>query len=208
MNAGAIISRRASRTAAAVAVSLSMLGGAAMAQGTAASAPVATSSTMAATTLGKTDQRFITEAAAGGMFEVAASKLAVERARSEDLKAYAQHLVADHEKANAELMAIAAQKGVKPPAALPKTKQSQLDRMAQLQGNAFDVAYVQTVGIKAHREDIVMFERTSKTSKDAELKAFATKTLPALREHLATAQGIPAKASARLQDPIASAPRP
>ncbi|MDB5817456.1 MAG: rane protein, partial [Rhizobacter sp.] len=92
--------------------------------------------------------------------------------------------------------------------AIPKAKQSQLDRMAQLQGNAFDTAFVQTVGIKAHREDVVMFERVSKTSKDADVKAFATKMLPTLREHLATAQGIPAKASARLQDPIASAPRP
>lgn len=192
--------------ASAVALSLSLMAGAAIAQTTTAASGGTMSSTRS--NLSKPDQRFITSAAAAGMFEVSASKLAMERARSEDLKAYAKHLVTDHEQANTELMALAKQKGVSVGSGPTAAQQSQLDRMNQLQGNAFDTAYVQAVGIKAHREDIVLFEKTSKTSKDADLKAFATKTLPTLREHLATAQGIPAKASARLQDPIASAPRP
>jgi putative membrane protein len=204
--AGLRIVGRLAPAASLVALSLSLMAGHALAQTSAAASGSAMSSTRSS--LAKPDQRFITDAAAAGMYEVSASKLAMERARSEDLKAYAKHLVSDHEQANAELTALAKQKGVPVGPGPTAAQQSQLDRMNQLQGNAFDTAYVQAVGIKAHREDIVLFEKTSKTSKDAELKAFATKTLPTLREHLATAQGIPAKASARLQDPIASAPRP
>ena len=58
-------------------------------------------------------------------------------------------------------------------------------------GEEFDRAYVREVGIKAHEKDIKMFEHARKDVKDAELKAWVDKTLPALREHLAAAEKLP-----------------
>jgi putative membrane protein len=41
-----------------------------------------------------------------------------------------------------------------------------------------------------HQEDVDKFEKCSKDGQDADLKAFATKTLPVLRAHLDSAKAI------------------
>ena len=47
--------------------------------------------------------------------------------------------------------------------------------------------------IRDHEKTIALFEREAKTGKDAELKAFAEKTLPALKEHLSMVRDLKTK---------------
>jgi putative membrane protein len=42
-----------------------------------------------------------------------------------------------------------------------------------------------------HRKDVSEFEKQSTKGTDPDLKAFATKTLPTLREHLQMAESLP-----------------
>ena len=65
--------------------------------------------------LSKDDQRFIQEAAEGGKAEVALGNLALQRAASDDVKQFAQHMVDDHSKANQELTELASQKNISLP---------------------------------------------------------------------------------------------
>jgi putative membrane protein len=44
--------------------------------------------------------------------------------------------------------------------------------------------------VSDHRKAIGMFERAERNSNDSDLKAFAAKHLPGLREHLSTAQNL------------------
>ena len=62
------------------------------------------------------DRRFIKEAAAGGMGEVAFSEMA-EKSENPDVKRFAEKMVRDHTKANTELTAIASEAGIE----MPKT---------------------------------------------------------------------------------------
>jgi putative membrane protein len=41
-----------------------------------------------------------------------------------------------------------------------------------------------------HKEDVDMFEKASNKGTDADVKAFAAKTLPVLRTHLDSAQAV------------------
>jgi putative membrane protein len=50
--------------------------------------------------------------------------------------------------------------------------------------------------VKDHEEDIAEFEKEARSGKDADLKAFAEKTLPTLKEHLKMAKELGAKKSA------------
>jgi putative membrane protein len=136
----------------------------------------------------KGDRKFIETAAGSGMFEVQVSQLATTRAKSPDVKSFAGMLVDHHTKANDELTQLANAKGVELPAAPPRAMRRDIDKLGKKSADAFDKDFVQNVGIKAHQKDIKEFEKASKDVKDPEVKAWATKTLPVLKEHLAQAQ--------------------
>ena len=61
------------------------------------------------------DPDFIKEAAMGGMAEVELGKLAATKATNAEVKKFAQMMVTDHSKANDELKALAAKKGIAAP---------------------------------------------------------------------------------------------
>jgi hypothetical protein len=68
--------------------------------------------------------------------------------------------------------------------------QNSLDRLAGLKGGQFDAAFKQQV-IADHEKVIVLFEEQAKHGTDPDLKAFAQKYLPHLREHVEMARALP-----------------
>jgi putative membrane protein len=159
--------------------------GASWAQGTAP--PTGGAATGAAAAMSQGDKKFIEDAAAGGMAEVELGKLAEQRASNPQVKQYGARMVQDHGKANDELKSLASAKGVQLPAALPKSKQNDLDKMGKLTGADFDKAYMKHM-VDDHKHNVTMFEKQSKSGQDGDLKAWAAKTLPTLREHEQLAQ--------------------
>ncbi|RNI28655.1 DUF4142 domain-containing protein [Rufibacter latericius] len=128
------------------------------------------------------DQLFMMKAASGGLMEVAAGKLAATKAQNPEVKQFGQRMVTDHTKANTELKAIAAKKGVTLPTALLPEHQQHLDMLTQQSDAEFDRSYTQHM-VEAHDKDIAEFQRQSTAGKDADLKAFAAKNLPVLQAH-------------------------
>ena len=137
------------------------------------------------------DRKFMQEAAEGGMFEAEVSQLAATRAKDPKVKEFASMLHDQHNKANDELTKLANAKGVELPAAPPRAKRNDIEKFGKKQGDEFDRDFVRDVGIKDHEKVIKEFEKASKDVKDPELKAWVTKTLPTLKEHLASAQKLP-----------------
>jgi putative membrane protein len=136
----------------------------------------------------KKDQEFMTKAAAGGLYEVQAGSLAQEKGRHAGVKSFGAMLVKDHTAANEELKALASAKGVTLPTALPADKKKRLDKIAQAKD--FDKEFVDEVGVDDHQHDIKLFEKASKDADDAQVKAFAAKTLPTLKAHREHAEGL------------------
>jgi putative membrane protein len=141
--------------------------------------------------MAKGDRKFVQDAAGSGMFEVQAAQLASTKASDPNVKSFAGMLVDHHTKTNDELTKLANAKGVELPAAPPRAQRREVEQMGKKQGQEFDREFVRNIGIKAHEKDIKLFEKASKDLKDPELKAFATKALPTLKEHLAMAQKLP-----------------
>jgi putative membrane protein len=54
--------------------------------------------------------------------------------------------------------------------------------MKAMKGNDFDKAYVSMM-VNDHNNDIAKFENQSNNGTDADVKAFATATLPTLKKH-------------------------
>jgi putative membrane protein len=121
------------------------------------------------------DKSFMKEAAKGGMMEVEMGKTAQQKGKSADVKKIGSTMVADHTKANNELMAIAKKKGVD----LSKEKP-----MTHSIGDAnFDKDYVDMM-VKDHEKDLAAFQAEAKNGTDADVKAFASKTSKVIQKHL------------------------
>ncbi len=139
------------------------------------------------------DLAFINDAVPGGMAEVELGRLAVKQAASKDVKQFAERMIADHTKAGDELKQLAGRKKVPSPPSelLPKQKET-LAKLTKLQGAAFDSAYVQEM-VADHEKDVAAFDNAAKTGTDADVKAYAAKTLPTLKEHLRMIQELATK---------------
>ncbi|HEV7671748.1 MAG TPA: DUF4142 domain-containing protein [Thermoanaerobaculia bacterium] len=138
------------------------------------------------------DQKFVREAAQGGMAEVALGHLAVEKASNADVKAFGQRMIDDHSKANENLKALAASKSFSLPGEVTSDQKKTHDQLAGLSGAAFDRQYIKLMA-EDHKKVAASFENESIDAKDAEVKSFATATLPTIKEHLKMAQDLAGK---------------
>lgn len=142
--------------------------------------------------LARGDRKFMETAAQDGMAEVELGKVAAQKAQSADVKAFAERMVQDHGKANSQLMQLAQAKGVNLPTALEGKHKRMLDKMSKLAPDKFDREYMDEMADE-HKKDVKAFREASKDSKDADVKAFATATLPVLEEHMKLAESLHAK---------------
>jgi len=137
---------------------------------------------------------FMKRAAQDGQAEVELAQLATSKATDPQVKAYAQMLATDHGKANDELMSIAKTKNVTLSTDMGAAQKATHDKLDKLSGASFDHTYIADM-VKDHQTAIREFETASKSS-DADVKAFAEKTLPTLRHHLEEAQRLSKSTSA------------
>jgi putative membrane protein len=135
------------------------------------------------------DKAFVEKATQGGMAEVALGKLASEKAASDDVKSYGKKLISDHSKANEELKSIAGRKNMALPSDMSSSQRKTEERLEKLSGASFDREYMKGM-VKDHEDTVKLFEKEAKSGKDADLKAFAEKTLPTLKDHLTHARQI------------------
>jgi putative membrane protein len=135
------------------------------------------------------DAKFAVAAANGGMAEVELGQLAQQKGVNAKVKDFGGMMVTDHSKANDEMKALAKTKGITLPTAIDADEQKVKDDLSAKSGADFDKAYVSNM-IDDHKKDIKEFEDASQNCKDADLKAFAVKTLPTLKMHLDAIQKI------------------
>jgi putative membrane protein len=135
------------------------------------------------------DAKFATDAANAGMTEVAAGKVASEKATNPQVKDFAKMMVEHHTAINEELMGIAKTKNITLPTAPDADHQKMLTDLSAKSGAAFDKAYVYAM-VEGHKKVASMLEDASKNCKDTDLMAFATKTLPTVKAHLAKIEAI------------------
>lgn len=145
-------------------------------------------SNMTKTPLSKDDSTFVVKAAMGGMMEVEAGNMAQSNAMSDRVKNYGMMMVNDHSKANSELMSLVAGR-VTIPTELPADMKKHGEAMMKMKGKDFDKHYMSMM-LTDHKKDIALFEKQASSGGDADLKAFAAKTLPTLKMHMDSVQAI------------------
>lgn len=136
------------------------------------------------------DAAFVRKASASGLAEVALGQLGASQGSSADTKAFGERMVKDHTAANDELKSIASGKNMTvSPAPMAADKEAAA-AMGKKSGADFDKAFAKKM-VADHEKAVALFTKESTGGKDPELKAFATKTLPTLKEHLEMAKKLP-----------------
>ena len=132
---------------------------------------------------------FVKQVAISDMFEIASSKLAEEKGGSQ-VKTFASRMVIDHTKTTNELKGMVAKAKAELPQSMDNAHQSKLDKLKGLSGVEFDKQY-SADQVSAHNDAVDLFERYAKGGENADLKAWAAKTLPALKHHQDMAATLP-----------------
>jgi len=134
------------------------------------------------------DLSFIQSAAGNGQQEIENGKMAERQAKGAEVKNIASRTVADHTRINKELTALANRKGV--------TFSTGGVKAQNLGSGNFDALYLKWLD-ERHKMDIAAFEREAKSGDDSELKSWASKTLPTLKQHLSMVQQAEKQAGVR-----------
>lgn len=127
-------------------------------------------------------QSFANTAAVSNLFEIQSSQLAQKQATADNLKSFADKMVADHTAAGEQMQTAAHTEKVTVPTALDQLHMQQLSQLQGLSGQQFDQAYTQ-MQVTAHDDAVALFHAYSQSGQAGALKDFAAKTLPTLQMH-------------------------
>jgi len=143
---------------------------------------------------GAATKQFVEQAGISGLAEIEMGELGAKKATNGQVKAFAKRIVADHTKANEELLTAIKGKGLQVPSSRTSMHKATVEKFQQQDaGKNFDLDYMQQM-VEDHKADVELFETAADDEKlDLDLRSYAKRTLPALREHLKQAQAIHSK---------------
>jgi putative membrane protein len=135
----------------------------------------------------KNDALFVAEASSANMLQVQLGELALERAVSPEVKEMAQEMATGHKRMVDDLQEIAMQGQFVTPTTLGRAHQKVYDDVSAETGIGFDLAYIKRIR-EEHRKLLKRYEDMAENAKVMEVKQFASKQLPVLRQHLQHAE--------------------
>lgn len=142
-----------------------------------------------------TATEFLTKASVATRFEIETSELALKRATSPDVKAFAQRMIDDHTAAAAKLKEAAEMDKVDVSliaTSLDKKHRKKLDDLGREDAEDFDEAYMD-LQETAHKKAVSLFKDYADDGDKPALKQFAQQTLPTLEAHHKSADEIESK---------------
>jgi len=132
-------------------------------------------------------EAFVQEADEIDRAEIKLGKLAQEKANAAAIKKFAERMVKDHSEMNKELQQIIGKHGTALSEKQNQKHQELCDHLSKMKGTEFDRAFAKDM-VSDHQQAISKFEAESKNGQNPEIKAWAQKWLPTLREHLQLAE--------------------
>jgi putative membrane protein len=138
---------------------------------------------LAATSI--TRKQFIAHAIIATLYEIEAAKIALRRARRDDVKACARAMLVDHEKMESELRSFigATNSPQMPPESLDAVHRTLINDLHGASDRNFDRRYIAQQKL-AHHEAITLFKTYQRTARDDGLRSLIGLALPVLEQHL------------------------
>ena len=132
---------------------------------------------------------FVTRASNADLFATAESKLALDRTRAPQVKAFAQRMVGDHQSAQTALQTAAEGSGAAVPMTLDQDHQARLTALRGKSGVAFDKAYLADQ-LETHSNALTLYGDYMLWGEYDKLHALAVKMIPITEARLKDVQGL------------------
>lgn len=132
---------------------------------------------------------FLKQAGQGNLLEVKLGQLASQKSQNSSVKEFADRLVKDHGKANEHLKDVAEKHQITVPTSLDAKHQKKIEDLETKSGSEFDKEFARMM-IKSHKKGVSKYQAAAEECEDADLKSYAQRTLPTLKEHFRMAQDL------------------
>jgi putative membrane protein len=135
------------------------------------------------------DDLFLAQAAHANASEIELSRIAVDRARSQEAKDYARMIMEDHRRASQQLIDLAQRKAHPLPSVPSAGVVQKTDQMQRGKADTFDLDYTTRMR-DDHLRALSMHREVAATSPDADIRAWAASQVPILEGHLKHAESL------------------
>lgn len=132
------------------------------------------------------DRDFAKQATYSNLAEIAMGQLALTEAQDESIREFAQMMVTEHTKAQDELRYLAESDELEIPDTLNTEQQAVYEELEQLEGYAFDSAYISSQ-VVAHQQAQQIFQKQIDQGENPNILEYTSSILPHINEHLALA---------------------
>ena len=128
------------------------------------------------------DKKFVSAASEGGLAEVEFGKLATEKAKNPQVKAFAEKMVHDHTMLNNKMKPVAEEMGVTPAEHMNVGDDAEYAKLKLLTGEEFDKSYMSEM-VKDHAADLQAFQHEEEVAANPQLKKTVTAGEKVIAQH-------------------------
>jgi putative membrane protein len=134
---------------------------------------------------------FTARAALNDMYEIESGRMALEKSQDNDVRRFAQMMLDDHTRTSNEGRAVIAQQGVQVtlPSRLDEPRRALIAELEAAAPEAFDARYIDQQ-IQAHEAALGLMQTYARAGDNEAVRAWATRTAPAIENHLQMARGL------------------
>ena len=133
---------------------------------------------------------FVQRASMSDQFEIAASRLALTKNVSADIKSYAQMMIDAHNQTSTQIKSLASNHSLTVTAGLSQQQQDWLDALKGATSDAQFASLYTDQQVKAHTAALKLLNDFAAKGDTDDLKQFATATSPKVQEHLTQAEAL------------------
>lgn len=149
---------------------------------------------MSANTAGSSRaDEFVKSAAIGDLYEIASARLALQRARSDEVKAAARQMIADHTTSTHHMrsaLRMNSSQGLPPPPVeMDERRKGMIDHLEAAPDDRFDETYLDQQ-ILAHKETVDLMTGFRDHGDNPQLRSLAAGTAPVVTRHLTHMEGL------------------
>ena len=143
--------------------------------------------------LSEKDRYFLENTSQTARYELEGSKLAISKSMNATVVRFARKTVQDYTKLMTDINLLTREKSLNVSPELNPAQQENLEMLANKEGEEFDAQYAAAFAEEAHANQVEYFTDAAEDADDLDIRNFARKVQPGLKQHLFAARNLNSK---------------